>query len=132
MDLTTMWKIGTSLQILMASGSLLGSLGLAIMIVLRTKRRVRSNKTRAAEEQENGVILDDENQPDGNFQDEREEGDDQQRHSSSTTSSVLPWKRVRKHRRSAEKEGNPLSRIMFCIAVSDVLQSLGILLGKCQ
>ncbi|GFH61562.1 predicted protein [Chaetoceros tenuissimus] len=103
MDLTTMWKIGTSLQILMASGSFVASLGLAIMIV-RTNGTRKKNKTR------------EENQP-----------DDQQGQSSS--SSVLPWKIVRKHRRPEEKEGNLLSRIMFCIAISDVLQSLGILLG---
>ena len=125
MDLTTMWKIGTSLQILMASGSLLASLGLAIMIV-RTKRMARDNKTR----EKNGVNLGDENQPAGNFLEEGEEGEEGDDQGRSSSSSVLPWKRHRKHSRSAEKEGNPLIRIMFCIAVSDVLQSLGVLLGK--
>lgn len=129
MDLTTMWKIGTSLQIFMASGSLVASLGLAIMIVRKTRSRALDNKPRA---EEIAVSKLTENQSAGNFQDARvrEEGGDQ----GLSNSSELPWKRVKEARRSRskDKEGNPLIRIMFCIAVSDVLQSLGILLGMCE
>lgn len=114
MELITMWKIGTSLQILMASGSFVASLGLAIMIIRKMRTTTKKNKT-AQEEH---------NQRAGNSEGNEREGNDQEQ------SSELPWKRQRKATQQKEKEGHPLVRIIFCIAVSDVLQSLGVLGGK--